>query len=1006
VKIFKRIMAVLLVLALFAGSFAGSFILFNRGTYDYDVQYLSVLDEDDHTYYLSKAPANIKFRVDLATSGTDLEYTVYDSEGDEVSVKSERVTKSDYNILPPADGYEPGERYTLELGNGVAFTDENLKNAQVLVFCIDREEVEEYTFTEDVVETAQVIEEISEDTISVAGLNAQPGQILFGTNDEGEYVVHKISEIMGDGTAKVTTPAIDEIYSDLDIYGEYEFDVDELTTNPDLEIEIVENVKKSPFYAALITTAYAADMPKDGTVTASITPDKKSNSLNISITITLQPGENGLFGMAALRNHSVTVILNSKLGLKMNANIKGASKWDVSGTVTSGFSWEVDISRIIMNETWDSSLEDLFKDKDEYKSFDDYYIHKQHQNAVKKITDSLNQIAADATGGELKLFDWKLPIASVPGLYFSAEVMLFAEFELTASVVIGQESTTVYTVGVYFANKKFESYSNTYKSNGDISLSLRGKASAKAGVKLVVGATLINAKVANINVDPQVGLYAEVYATIPIVGMEQATEERFIYSYFEPGVYFSANITAHLNLLVKKFDFSYQLIEKKFPIKAWTLGNEKIATGILTNAQSVRAIGNTVKPPDVIFEYYDVKSGISKSEVLSLSDLKFVSNEGKQLDTDHGELILPEATTTDSCYVTATYLHTDGKTYSTVFRVLISGSILEGKVSAYTDDVSAGTLEGARVELYTQASSASPISIQNTDENGKFSFNVAEGDYRIVISADGYRTLTSSQHVEADEIKYTEHILLMDDDQSGVGSAGGTLTNALDGRGVSGAQLKLRSDWNNTDGAYVDFVTTTNSSGHYTIENVPVGYYTVEASMNGYVKGYANVIVLKENPKDDFDFTITPTMAADQTRIVLSWGADPSDLDSHLIGRTPNNDTFNVYYNDKAYHFDGVEMANLDVDDTSSYGPETITILEDIYGVYTYAVHDYSNRNSSNSTDLSYSGAVVKVFVGSNQVAEYHVPTDQVGTYWTVFQIDSSGRVRPVNTISNEKPAA
>ena len=176
--------------------------------------------------------------------------------------------------------------------------------------------------------------------------------------------------------------------------------------------------------------------------------------------------------------------------------------------------------------------------------------------------------------------------------------------------------------------------------------------------------------------------------------------------------------------------------------------------------------------------------------------------------------------------------------------------------------------------------------------------------------------------------------------------------------------------------------------------------------MNGYVTGCANIIVLNENPKDDFDFTITPTMAANQTRIVLSWGADPSDLDSHLIGRTPDNGTFNVYFSDKKYHFDGVEMANLDVDDTSRYGPETITILENIHGVYTYAVHDYSNRNSKNSTDLSYSGAVVKVFVGSNQVAEYHVPTDQVGTYWTVFQIDSSGRVRPVNTISNEKPAA
>lgn len=99
-------------------------------------------------------------------------------------------------------------------------------------------------------------------------------------------------------------------------------------------------------------------------------------------------------------------------------------------------------------------------------------------------------------------------------------------------------------------------------------------------------------------------------------------------------------------------------------------------------------------------------------------------------------------------------------------------------------------------------------------------------------------------------------------------------------------------------------------------------------------------------------------------------------------------------------------MANLDVDDTSSYGPETITILENIHGAYTYAVHDYSHRSSSDSTALSLSGAVVRVFVGSEQIGEYHVPTDQVGTYWTVFQISGSGRIVPINSISNIKPDA
>lgn len=199
----------------------------------------------------------------------------------------------------------------------------------------------------------------------------------------------------------------------------------------------------------------------------------------------------------------------------------------------------------------------------------------------------------------------------------------------------------------------------------------------------------------------------------------------------------------------------------------------------------------------------------------------------------------------------------------------------------------------------------------------------------------------------------------MDNNQSGLGSAGGIVSNALDGKGLSDVAIKIRANWNNTSGEYLDFQTKTNSSGRYSIEGIPVGYYTVEASRRGYVTGHTNIVVLSDADRSDFDFTITPTLNEDEIRIVLTWGSSPSDLDSHLIGRTPSNDTFNVYYSDKDYWYDGVEMANLDVDDTTSYGPETITILDNIYGTYTYAVHNYSNRSSSSSTALSFSGAVV-----------------------------------------------
>ena len=45
-------------------------------------------------------------------------------------------------------------------------------------------------------------------------------------------------------------------------------------------------------------------------------------------------------------------------------------------------------------------------------------------------------------------------------------------------------------------------------------------------------------------------------------------------------------------------------------------------------------------------------------------------------------------------------------------------------------------------------------------------------------------------------------------------------------------------------------------------------------------------------------------------------------------------------------------MYELDVDDTGSYGPETITLLKEQSGDYIVYVHDYSNALYDTSDEL------------------------------------------------------
>ena len=76
-KHLKRILSIILVLAVFAGSFVGSWHLFNQGTYEFDSENLAVFDENLSCYYLQKDDKDIIFRV-RCEDGSALGYSLVD----------------------------------------------------------------------------------------------------------------------------------------------------------------------------------------------------------------------------------------------------------------------------------------------------------------------------------------------------------------------------------------------------------------------------------------------------------------------------------------------------------------------------------------------------------------------------------------------------------------------------------------------------------------------------------------------------------------------------------------------------------------------------------------------------------------------------------------------------------------------------------------------------------------------------------------------------------------
>lgn len=158
-------------------------------------------------------------------------------------------------------------------------------------------------------------------------------------------------------------------------------------------------------------------------------------------------------------------------------------------------------------------------------------------------------------------------------------------------------------------------------------------------------------------------------------------------------------------------------------------------------------------------------------------------------------------------------------------------------------------------------------------------------------------------------------------------------------------------------------------------------------------EGYSNLVV--KCPCAGMTYAISPVMTnLDGMRVVLSWGEKPFDLDSHLI--FPGG---HIYFDSK----EGTD-ANLDVDDTDSYGPETVTITisKKHFGEsYIYAVQDYSNKGLPNSNYLSASKAKVFVYVGSSLVRSYSVPAGKRGNIWTVFKLNPNGEFEDINSVTS-----
>jgi len=225
------------------------------------------------------------------------------------------------------------------------------------------------------------------------------------------------------------------------------------------------------------------------------------------------------------------------------------------------------------------------------------------------------------------------------------------------------------------------------------------------------------------------------------------------------------------------------------------------------------------------------------------------------------------------------------------------------------------------------------------------------------------------------------------------------VANAVTGQPLSGATVAVRAGANAPATDPVVDAQVTGTAGTVRFATLPAGAYTLFVSAPAMITAVVPDVTVSADEEAVQRVALSPVLSAGETRIVLTWAAEPSDLDSHLTGPDGAGGQFHVYYRNETSQAPLSPTLDvvLDTDDTSGFGPETITIHRQFAGTYCYSVHNFTG-----GTGLGASGAQVKVFRGSQQVATYMVPatTERV---WTVFRISGS-TVTPVNTTGDTEP--
>lgn len=631
-----------------------------------------------------------------------------------------------------------------------------------------------------------------------------------------------------------------------------------------------------------------------------------------------------------------------------------------------------------------------------------YTVKTETKCEVAAKTGSEEEEVTDRTEKTISMGKIRIPIG-VTGLDAFADLQAKVKWEISAGITLTETSETTHG----FSYNTIDGSNKIDKKSYDFTAEVKGKAEIEFGPAPSLGIEFLGG-VVSANLECFIGGKIEAEAVIPIASAGDKTHGCRLC--IDGEVKFVIEVSAKLKYdlgIIKGTPVDYTIVKLEKPVFDFYLS-------LINDADSL--YGGHIKAGRGDCENFKYKIGFNAlnadgNAVTVEVAVSKVSEPGNVLTTVNSgsSTYLYPGNYVAKANIGGVDCQADFAVDDSAKLVRISANNQNSYVTgSVVDSITKDPIANVKVEVY---SGNTVITTAYTGTDGRYRLALDEGSYKLAVTKENY--ITANKHIN---ITYNQTTdlgaldLVQENKDQLMGGIYGYINNAKFYEAVADVDIKVTRGWDNdSENAEVVASATTDDSGYYDLKQrlvydvsfgLNAGNYTVIISKDGFISTSFNVTV-SGGTDIRFDSTITPVGSENEYYIVLTWGEEPHDLDSHLNGVIPNPENGNELERDHIFFSrqDGIG-AFLDVDDVTSYGPETITIADiDLYeGNIMYSVHDYTNRASDESDALSRSGAVVKVYKGSQMISQFNVPAGNDGTVWNVFYFDSNRNIVPVNT--------